>query len=159
MASDATVLAQPRRERGSGPVRAETKIAGFCLFAYDGAAEHSPDWRAGRVQEWLLLLLRFAITRDPKDEAAALAMADEIDALGLRWRPSAPSFFRRTSAQVCWAIAAPDGPKRAAFSKATSRDRRSSVTARLSSCGRVEQGVPPPLSKAGGGIYGSGLRR
>jgi hypothetical protein len=43
----------------------------------------SQDWRAGRIREWLLLLLRFAITWDPKDEAAALAMADEIDALGL----------------------------------------------------------------------------
>jgi hypothetical protein len=57
----------------------------------------SQDWRAGRIREWLLLLLRFAITRNTKDQAAALAMADEIDALGHRWRPSAPSFFRRTS--------------------------------------------------------------
>ena len=39
----------------------------------------SQDARAG---EWLLLLLRFAITRDPKDEAAVIAMADGIDALG-----------------------------------------------------------------------------
>ena len=57
----------------------------------------SKDWRASRIREWLLLLLRFAITWDPKDEAAALAMTEEIDALGLHWRPSAPSFFRRTS--------------------------------------------------------------
>jgi|SRR6516165_10859741 len=40
----------------------------------------SQDWRAGRIREWLLLLLRFAITCDPKDQAAAFAMADEIDA-------------------------------------------------------------------------------
>jgi hypothetical protein len=73
----------------------------------------SQDWRAGRIREWLLLLLRFAITRDSKDEAAALAIAEEIDALGLRWRPSAPSFFRRTSDEVCEAIAAPDNPTRA----------------------------------------------
>jgi hypothetical protein len=73
----------------------------------------SRDRRADRIREWLLLLLRFAITRDPKDEAAAFAMADEIDALGLRWRPVAPSFFRRTSAEVCRAITAPDDPKRA----------------------------------------------
>jgi hypothetical protein len=61
----------------------------------------SQDWRAGRIREWLLLLLRFAITCDPKDQAAAFSIADEIDALGHQWRPSAPSFFRRTSGEVC----------------------------------------------------------
>jgi hypothetical protein len=75
----------------------------------------SRDWRADRIREWLLLLLRFAITRDPRDEAAAFAMANEIDALGLRWRPSAPSFFRRTSGEVCQAIVALDDPRRAAI--------------------------------------------
>lgn len=80
-------------------------------------AQRSQDWRARRILEWLLLLLRFAITRDAKDETAALALADEIDALGLRWRPSAPSFFRRTSGEVCKAIVATDDPKRAAVLK------------------------------------------
>jgi hypothetical protein len=75
------------------------------------------DRQARRVREWLLLLLRFAITRDPKDEAAALAIADEIDALGLSWRPSAPSFFRRTSREVCKAIIALDDPTRARILK------------------------------------------
>ena len=77
----------------------------------------SQDARAGRIREWLLLLLRFAITWDPKDEAAVFAMADEIDALGLRWRPSAPSFFRRTSDEVCAAITVLDDPKRATILK------------------------------------------
>src|SRR5262249_59558238 len=71
----------------------------------------------GRIREWLLLLLRFAITRDGKDQAAALAMADEIDALGQRWRPSAPSFFRRTSGEVCEAIVARVDPTRDAILK------------------------------------------
>ena len=77
----------------------------------------SQDARAGRIREWLLLLLRFAITWDPKDEAAVFAMADEIDALGLRWRPSAPSFFRRTSSEVCKMITALDDPRRATILK------------------------------------------
>src|SRR5262249_19777319 len=68
--------------------------------------------RAGRIREWLLLLLRFAITCDPKDQAAAFAMADEIDALGLEWRPSAPSFFRHTSGEVCAAITVLEDPRR-----------------------------------------------
>ena len=81
----------------------------------------SQDARAGRIREWLLLLLRFAITWDPKDEAAVFAMADEINAPGLRWRPSAPSFFRRTSSEVCKMITALDDPRRATTLKSTSR--------------------------------------
>jgi hypothetical protein len=77
----------------------------------------SQDWRAGRIREWLLLLLRFAFTCDPKDQAAAFAIADEIDALGLQWRPSAPSFFRRTSGEVCEMIIALDDPRRATILK------------------------------------------
>src|SRR5262245_23313469 len=77
----------------------------------------SQDWRAGRIREWLLLLLRFAITCDAKDQAAVFAMADEIDALGQQWRPSGPSFFHRTSGEVCNAIIAHDDPTRATILK------------------------------------------
>ncbi len=66
----------------------------------------SPDWRDRKVQEWLLLLLRFAVTRDPGDRAAALAMADELDSLGGRWDRTAPRFFLRTSNEICAAILA-----------------------------------------------------
>jgi hypothetical protein len=77
---------------------------------------HGPgDWQQRKIREWLLLLLRFAITRDPKDEAAAFAMADELDALGLHWRPSAPGFFLRTSREVCNALAEPASPRRTAI--------------------------------------------
>jgi hypothetical protein len=65
------------------------------------------DWRAAQVREWLLLLLRFAITRDPKDQAAAYAMARDIDSFALQGQ-STPSFFRRTSDEVCAAISASD---------------------------------------------------
>jgi hypothetical protein len=75
------------------------------------------DWGAKQVSEWLLLLLRFAVTSDSKDQSAALALADEIDARGLQWRPSAPSFFRRTTYEVCKAITTLDDPKRAAILK------------------------------------------
>jgi hypothetical protein len=62
----------------------------------------------------LFLLLRFAVTSDLIDQSAAFALADEIDALGLHWRPSAPTFFRRTTGEVCNAITAPEDPKRTA---------------------------------------------
>jgi len=76
------------------------------------------DWRDNKVREWLLLLLRFAITRDSKDQILAFAMADEIDALGMQWRPSAPSFFLRSSQAVCAAIVETDSPGRITVLKA-----------------------------------------
>jgi len=64
------------------------------------------DWRGRKLQEWLLLLLRFAITREPSDRSAALAMADELDSLGGQWRPSAARFFLKTTEEVRSAIPA-----------------------------------------------------
>ena len=64
----------------------------------------SHDWRGRKLQEWLLLLLRYAVTREPSDRSAALAMADELDSLGGQWRPTAPTFFLKTSQEVCSAI-------------------------------------------------------
>jgi hypothetical protein len=71
-----------------------------------GAETASHDWRDRKVQEWLLLLLRFAVTREPSDRSAVLAMADELDSLGARWRPAAPTYFARTSNEVCELILA-----------------------------------------------------
>jgi hypothetical protein len=62
------------------------------------------DWRARQVHDWLFLLLRFAITRDPDDLAAALRTAGEIDSLGASHGSSTLSFFRRTTGEVCAAI-------------------------------------------------------
>src|SRR5262249_6005372 len=68
-------------------------------------------WRERRIREWLLLLLRFAVTRQPSDRNAVFAMADELDALGAHWRPSPFRFFLKTSRNICDAIvAAGDGP-------------------------------------------------
>jgi hypothetical protein len=68
-------------------------------------SESDPDEACRRrLHEWLFLLLRFAITRDPSDRAAALAMADELDSLGMQWWPAAPQFFLQTSHEVCDAI-------------------------------------------------------
>jgi len=80
-------------------------------------ASDAQDWGARQVSEWLLLLLRFAVTSEARDQSAALALADEIDARGLQWRPSAPTFFRRSTHEVCKAITTLDDPKRAAILK------------------------------------------
>jgi hypothetical protein len=53
----------------------------------------SHDWRDRKVREWLLLLLRFAVTREPTDQTMALAVADELDSLGIDLPRTKPSFF------------------------------------------------------------------
>jgi hypothetical protein len=82
--------------------------------AADGA--FSPqDWRSARLQEWLLLLLRFAITRHPEHEAVAVSVAGEIDTLGQPPGLPTPSFFRRTTFEICKAITTLDDPNRNAI--------------------------------------------
>ena len=68
------------------------------------ASSKSHSWEDRKIQEWLLLLLRFAVTRETTDRSSALAMADELDSLGMRWRPGGPRFFVKTSQELCEAI-------------------------------------------------------
>src|SRR5215510_9977399 len=108
----------------------------------------SQDWRAGRIREWLLLLLRFAITCDPEDQAAAFAVADEIDALGHQWRPSAPSFFRRTSSEICKMVIALDDPRRATIlEKHIARIDDPRLRRAFQAVVDLERGSPPAPSK------------
>jgi len=64
------------------------------------------DQHASNIREWLLALLRLAVTRRQSDHAIALAAADRLDSLGTQWWPAAPRFFTRTTDEVCAAIAA-----------------------------------------------------
>jgi hypothetical protein len=67
----------------------------------------SHGWRDRKLREWLLLLLRYAVTQEPSDRSAVLAMGEELDSIG-QWRPSAPRFFLKISVEVCTAIPAPN---------------------------------------------------
>jgi hypothetical protein len=69
-----------------------------------------PDPRDRKVREWLLLLLRFAVTREPSDHSAVLVMADKLDSLGGSSRQAGPTFFLRTSEAVCEAIGTAGDP-------------------------------------------------
>jgi len=73
----------------------------------------SRNWREEKIREWLLLLLRFAITREAEDRSAAQIFAEELDAVGASRRLTAPGFFQRTSREICDAIQAVDNPQRA----------------------------------------------
>jgi hypothetical protein len=66
-----------------------------------------------KLREWLLLLLRFAITHEPSDRSTVLSIAYELDAARRRSGPSTLRFFVRTSGEVCDAILRP-GEERAA---------------------------------------------
>src|SRR5262245_36809657 len=115
MKSAARVLERSRRApRGDHNEIAKRGQPTYLDKASAITGDRCKDWRAGQVREWLWLLLRFAVTSDPRDQSAALALAEEIDALGLEWRPSGPTFFRRTTREVCDAISALDDPKRTA---------------------------------------------
>ena len=70
----------------------------------------SHDWRDRQVREWLLLLLRFAITREQSDRSAVLAMADELDSRahdGARTRRS--SFIRQAGRSATPSSRSPKG--------------------------------------------------
>jgi hypothetical protein len=82
-----------------------------------GDARDPQDVQDGQVREWLFLLLRFAITRHPDDELSVLMMANGIDSLGRQWGRAAPTFFRRSSDEVCKSIRALDDPGREAILK------------------------------------------
>jgi hypothetical protein len=61
------------------------------------AASGSEYWNEQKLREWLLLLLRFAITHEPSDRSTVLSIAYELDAARRRSGPSTLRFFVRTS--------------------------------------------------------------
>jgi hypothetical protein len=114
-----TQVATAVREPGGcagGAVDRRPALACAGMSAAGGALD-PPDGRARQVREWLFLLLRFAITRDPEDEHAVLMAASGFDSLGRQWGRAAPTFFRRSSEEVCEAIRALDDPGREAILK------------------------------------------
>lgn len=70
--------------------------------------------RDERVQDWLLAILRFAVTLQQADRAVVLAMAKDMDQSGSGVASTTFAFFTRTSAELCGAIADRDDPKRVA---------------------------------------------
>ena len=67
------------------------------------------EWNARTLRAWQLAILRFAVTLDNADRLAVMAIANEIDRLGVQHggKPDF-SFFRRTSAELCAAILRPN---------------------------------------------------
>ncbi len=70
-----------------------------------------------RTRDWLLALLRYAVTRDADHLSAVLAIAEAIDARGSHAEPPSFDFFRRTSLELCEAIGEGPSPSRSAIIK------------------------------------------
>ena len=59
-----------------------------------------------RIREWLLGILRFAVTLERPDQAAVICLAVEMDRLGATTTQSRFSYFTRTSIKLCYCILA-----------------------------------------------------
>ena len=63
------------------------------------------ECRTKKVRDWLLTILRYAVTLHDADRSAVLVIAEEIDRLGSCAEDrSAFKFFHRTSTELCSAI-------------------------------------------------------
>lgn len=62
------------------------------------------------VQDWLFLVLRYAVSREARDRRVVLDLAAKIDTLDQGRDREAFRFFRSYSERLCIAIAAPDAP-------------------------------------------------
>jgi hypothetical protein len=54
-----------------------------------------------RIREWLLEILRFAVTLEHRDRATVMGLAAEMDRLGPGTTQSGFSYFTRTSVEFC----------------------------------------------------------
>ena len=80
---------------------------------YDGLERNG--WQANKIRDWLLAIVRFAITLEQADRQTVLDIALEMDGLGFLPGRSSFSYFLRTSTDVCRAIADRDDPDRTAI--------------------------------------------
>ena len=74
------------------------------------------ECRTKKVRDWLLTILRYAVTLHDADRSAVLVIAEEIDKLGSHAEePPAFKFFRRTSIELCSAISDAQNSKKSAM--------------------------------------------
>lgn len=76
------------------------------------AAATEREWQSRKIKNWLLTVLRFAMTRDETDRICVLEIAREFDRKSSGAGETSFSFFARTSAKICSIIVADQDPKR-----------------------------------------------
>jgi hypothetical protein len=76
------------------------------LAPQNGSNPSSSTPKEARIREWLLRILRFAVTLDQCDQTAVMCLAAEMDRLGPSGTKAGFSYFTRTSTKLCDSIAA-----------------------------------------------------
>jgi hypothetical protein len=76
---------------------------------FEDGVSGSTHWQRLKIREWLLLLLRYAVTHEVADRKAAIRYAAELDSPG-RWWTGGPGFFVSTTQEVCRAVVSPKNP-------------------------------------------------
>jgi hypothetical protein len=66
-----------------------------------------------KVRDWLLAILRYAVTLEQSDRAAAATMAEVLDRVESRHERTGFRFFTKTNSEFCDAIADRDRPQAA----------------------------------------------
>jgi hypothetical protein len=78
-----------------------------CLGPQNGSnSDSSAIEETRRIREWLLGILRFAVTREECDRTALMFLAVEMDRLGASRTKSGFSYFNRTCTKLCDCVAA-----------------------------------------------------
>lgn len=109
------------------------------------------EWQSRKITNWLLTLLRFAVTRNNADRICVLEAAREIDRQSSGSDDASFSFFARTSAEICRAIVAHHDAGRQAtlarhFNCIEDRRMRAALEA-ATECGSVEWASPTPANE------------
>jgi len=84
-------------------------------------SKQTSAWYENAVQAWQLAILRYAVTLDSGDRSNVMMLATQIDRLGRAAIEPEFSFFRRTSTELCDAIAQPDEPSSEIFRRFLAR--------------------------------------
>jgi len=69
--------------------------------------------QARNVRDWLLAILRYAVTLEQSDRAAVTTIAEDLDGAGSKRGRTGFCFFSRTSSEFCSAIANRNDPQAA----------------------------------------------
>lgn len=109
------------------------------------------EWQSRKIKNWLLTLLRFAVTRDNTDRMCVLEAAREIDHQNRDPDDTSFSFFVRTSAEICNAIASQHDSNRQAtlirYFKCIDDHRLRAALEAATDCRPVESASPRPAKR------------
>jgi hypothetical protein len=73
------------------------------------------EWQSRKIKNWLLALLRFAVTHDETDRICVIEMARDLDCQNSGTPGASFSYFDRITAEICNVIVADQNARRQAI--------------------------------------------